>query len=166
MEPIGGLQAGLVSSIAEIVQGSLSRIILYNSARPKLIYIIIYTVWFIQYGPYYMANIIRVIRSYNVWYIGYVKIILSDIHGIIIIMSWKLRGFPSTDSRLSPDRSNPGNTCYQFFNFKSSFCPAIKCILLTICIWTFFTFNWNIKIIFINWQITSCGRVDLDAVSI
>ena len=73
---------------------------------------------------------------------------------------------PSEDSRLGPDRSNPGNTCYQFFNFKSSFCPAIKCILLTICIWTFFTFDWNIKIIFINWQITSCGRVDLDAVSI
>ena len=73
---------------------------------------------------------------------------------------------PSTDSRLSPDMSNPGNTYYQFFNFKSSFCPAIKCILLTICIWTFFTFNWNTKIIFINWQITSCGRVDLDAVSI
>ena len=53
------------------------------------------------------------------------------------------------------------NVCYQFFYFKSSFCLDIKCILLTICIWTCVTFNWNTKIIFINWQITSCALVDL-----
>ena len=58
------------------------------------------------------------------------------------------------------------NAVQSFFYFEDDFCLVIKSIILTICIWTFVTFNWNTKIIFINWQVTSCGRMNLDAVSI
>ena len=58
------------------------------------------------------------------------------------------------------------NAVQSFFYFEDDFCLVIKSIILTICIWTFVTFNWNTKIMFINWQVTSCGRMNLDAVSI